>query len=87
MQKFRNLSEALSSNSLKFRLARGCTKEREKVLYDLKNVMFDFFLDIFSSNIRSTIKEIQSQEKDKCFKIKTDFELFLNISFAPTRML
>ena len=87
MQKSRNLSEALSSNPLKFRSARGCTKEREKVLYDSKNVIFDFFLDIFSSNIRSTIKERQLQEKDKCFKIKTDFELFLNISFAPTRML
>ena len=87
MQKFRNLSGALSLNPLKFRSARGCTKEREKVLYDSKNVIFDFFLDIFSSNIRSTIKERQLQEKDKCFKIKTDFELFLNISFAPARML
>ena len=42
-----------------------------------------FFLDIFTQYIRSTITEVQSQEKGKCFKIKTDFELFLNISFAP----
>ena len=41
----------------------------------------DFFY-IFSSNIRSTIKELQSQGKCKCFEIKKNFELFLNISLA-----
>ena len=35
-----------------------------------------FFLIFFFLNIRSTIKEVQSQGKVKCFNIKTDFELF-----------
>ena len=40
---------------------------REKVQYDSIKC-HDFFLDIFSSNIRSTIKEVQSQVKGECFK-------------------
>ena len=56
---------------------------REKVQYDSIKCIFYIFLDISFLNIRSTIKVVQSQGKGKCFKIKTDFELFSNISFAP----
>ena len=56
---------------------------RGKVQCDPVNVIFDFFRVICSSNIRSAIKEVQSLEKDQCFKIITDFEFLSNINFVP----